>query len=205
MIRPPNELKPVICDEVRSQQLSLFENSFEVSAFNVKHGSEVSECLAIHKGLTAMELRDSIVPVRVHSACVTGEVFGSDRCDCHWQLQDALRRIKRQGIGILLYMPNQEGCGSGLVAKIRGFKCHPRSNGGWVLPQDSRSYEIAFAVLNHLGLRRIALITNNPNKMDAAKIAGLDVVERIPSVMHPVPQSIRDYLEAKRSRLGHLI
>jgi 3,4-dihydroxy 2-butanone 4-phosphate synthase / GTP cyclohydrolase II len=198
-------MKPIILGEERNHALSLHDPSFEVSAFRGRCGKTVTQCLAVHRGLSAVNLQECVVPVRVHSACVTGEVFGSDRCDCLWQLQDALRRIKRRGFGILLYMPNHEGCGRGLVAKIRCFKSHPESNGRLAFPRDSRSYAFAFAVLNHIGLRRIALITNNPKKLEAARLAGLEVVERIPSLIQPRPRNIRKYLEAKRVRLGHLI
>lgn len=146
--------------------------------------------------------------VRIHSRCVYSEVLGSVDCDCHDQLQQAKDMINLVGSGVIVYL-DQEGRGSGLLAKARGYEYSQlheadtfTSYRALHLPDDSRDYDAAADLLESLGLTRVKLLTNNPEKMNALESRGI-VVEREPSIV-PVSESARAYLEAKR-RHGHMI
>lgn len=146
--------------------------------------------------------------VRIHSRCVYSEVLGSVDCDCHDQLQQAKDMINAVGSGVIVYL-DQEGRGSGLLAKARGYEYSQlheadtfTSYRALHLPDDSRDYDAAADLLESLGLTRVKLLTNNPEKMSALESRGI-VVKREPSIV-PVSESARAYLEAKR-RHGHMI
>jgi len=147
--------------------------------------------------------------VRIHSECVTGDTFGSLRCDCGEQLQAALRMIERSGRGALLYL-RQEGRGIGLTNKTRAYRLQERgldtvdANLALGLPADARDYRAAAAVLRRLGTRRIRLLTNNPNKCAALRELGIDVVEMVP-LQVPANGVNGGYLRAKAARMGHLL
>jgi GTP cyclohydrolase II len=149
------------------------------------------------------------VPVRLHSACVTGDAFGSLRCDCGDQLQMALAKITALGGGALVYLA-QEGCGIGLANKMRAYGLQARgldtidANTALGFEADERRYDAAAAMLSAVGIGRVALLTNNPAKVSALSAAGIDVRERIP-LLAPVGADNRRYLEAKRRRAGHLM
>ena len=149
------------------------------------------------------------VPVRLHSACLTGDAFASLRCDCGDQLQMALSAIQSRGGGVLLYLA-QEGCGIGLANKMRAYRLQEEgldtidANTTLGFEVDERRYEIAARMLQMAGIERVALLTNNPSKLAALVAAGIDVRERIP-LLAPVRGGNRRYLETKRSRAGHLI
>ncbi|WP_376794924.1 GTP cyclohydrolase II [Thermogemmatispora sp.] len=146
--------------------------------------------------------------VRLHSACTTGEVFGSRRCDCQAQLKQALTLIGREGRGLLLYLP-QEGRGIGLAGKLHAYRLQDHghdtveANERLGYPADGRTYDEAVAILTELGLKRLRLLTNNPAKLQALEAAGLQV-ERVPLEI-AVCEENRAYLEARRRRLGHLL
>jgi GTP cyclohydrolase II len=201
----------VIIDQVDSVPLSVCDGGFKLTAIAARENGILVECAALHLGLNEQLGRTSSVPVRIHSACLTGEAFGSDRCDCRWQLDHALALIRARGVGIVVYLPNHEGCGSGLIAKLRKFRecdsAFRRHTGVSVspIPSDTRSYRLAVTALRALGITKIELITNNPLKMASAEAGGMSVVARIPSVMSPAPAHILRYLELKRTLLGHLI
>jgi GTP cyclohydrolase II len=148
------------------------------------------------------------VMVRVHSECITSEVFGSLKCDCREQLEAAQAAIARRGSGILLYL-RQEGRGIGLTNKIRAYELQAvghdtvDANRLLGLPDDARDYGAAAAMLDHLGVKSIRLITNNPAKVRALRQLGVNVTGRVSSVVRSSPLSA-DYLEAKRLRMGHL-
>jgi GTP cyclohydrolase II len=148
------------------------------------------------------------VPVRVHSACLTGDAFASLRCDCGDQLKMAVASIETLGGGILLYL-NQEGCGIGLANKMRAYRLQDQgldtidANTTLGFEEDERSYEVAARMLAMVGIRRIALLTNNPSKVDGLRKAGIEVAERMP-LMAPVRRGNRRYLETKRHRAGHI-
>jgi len=152
---------------------------------------------------------DGATPVvRLHSGCVTGDVFHSLRCDCHAQLRAALQRITAEPVGVLIYLPYQEGRGIGLFRKIKAYALQDRgldtvdANLEQGQPIDARDYAFAGEILKDLGLTRIRLMTNNPDKVEALTAAGITVVERIPLVVSPSPHN-QAYLETKRKRLAH--
>lgn len=150
----------------------------------------------------------TIVPVRLHSACLTGDLLGSLRCDCGEQLRTAVRRIAELGGGILLYL-DQEGRGIGLANKLRAYAIQDTgldtvdADRHLGFHPDERNYEVAAAILEQLGVSRICLLTNNPQKIAAMQQQGIDVLGRLPLVASTNSHNER-YLKAKRDRAGHL-
>jgi len=170
--------------------------------------------LALTKGLRFTDKGEPLpidepVLVRVHSECITGDTFGSLRCDCGAQLHAALERIEAEGRGVLLYM-RQEGRGIGLTNKLKAYLLQEQgldtveANIQLGFKADLRDYGIGAQILRDLGLRRIRLLTNNPKKLHALQGFGLEVVEQIPLTVTP-SQHNRSYLEAKKRKLGHTI
>ena len=150
------------------------------------------------------------VLVRVHSQCVTGDVFHSLRCDCGEQVELAMDRIAEEGRGVFVYM-RQEGRGIGFCNKIRAYALQDgqgldtvEANEALGFPADRRDYGIGMQILVDLGLKQIRLLTNNPSKRVGLEGYGLEVVERIPIIAPPNPHNMR-YLETKRDKLGHLL
>jgi 3,4-dihydroxy 2-butanone 4-phosphate synthase/GTP cyclohydrolase II len=147
--------------------------------------------------------------VRVHSQCVTGDVFGSQRCDCGEQLQMAMKLISEAGKGVIVYM-RQEGRGIGLHNKIKAYKLQDNgldtveANEALGFPADRRDYGIGMQILVDLGLSNLRLITNNPEKRAGLEGYGLQVVERVPVHATPNEHNVR-YLETKRKKMGHLL
>ena len=147
--------------------------------------------------------------VRVHSECLTGDVFGSQRCDCGWQLDSALQRIAEEGRGVLLYM-RQEGRGIGLTAKIHAYKLQEQgldtveANLKLGFPMDLRDYGIGAQMLHDLGVRKLRLMTNNPRKIVGLEGHSLEIVEQVPIKPSPNPHNTR-YLDTKREKMGHTI
>jgi 3,4-dihydroxy 2-butanone 4-phosphate synthase/GTP cyclohydrolase II len=150
------------------------------------------------------------VLVRVHSECLTGDVFGSCRCDCGPQLQGAMRMIEREGRGVVLYM-RQEGRGIGLMNKMRAYALMDRepidtveANRRLGFPPDLRDYGVGAQILTDLGVRKMRMVTNNPRKIVALQGYGLEIAERVPLEIQPNDQN-RGYLVAKKEKLGHLL
>jgi len=162
--------------------------------------------LALEKG--EVKGKENVL-VRVHSQCLTGDVFSSLRCDCGEQLSSALTMIEKEGLGVFLYM-RQEGRGIGLANKIMAYQLQDNgkdtveANQQLGFDADLRDYGIGAQILVDLGLSTIRLITNNPKKIIGIEGYGLKVVERVPTEVSPRPENIK-YLETKRDKLGHLL
>jgi 3,4-dihydroxy 2-butanone 4-phosphate synthase/GTP cyclohydrolase II len=163
-----------------------------------------------HVAMVKGEVADTEdVLVRVHSECLTGDVFHSLRCDCGQQLETALELIEEEGRGVLLYLA-QEGRGIGLLNKLRAYKLQEEgldtvdANLELGLPADLRDYGIGAQILVDLGLTSIRLLTNNPKKIVGLEGYGLTVTDQLP-IAHVAGEHNRDYLRAKRDRLGHLL
>ncbi|MGH2581475.1 MAG: GTP cyclohydrolase II [Anaerolineales bacterium] len=147
--------------------------------------------------------------VRVHSECLTGEVLGSKRCDCGEQLETSLQMISQAGRGLLIYL-RQEGRGIGLRDKLRAYNLQDEgldtveANLALGHQADDRDYDIASLMLKDLGISRVALLTNNPNKIEELQRLGIEVVERIPLQGQVTPENAR-YLSTKAARMQHLL
>ena len=146
--------------------------------------------------------------VRIHSQCLTGDVFGSLRCDCRLQLELAMRQIAAAGAGILLY-EQQEGRGIGLMAKLRAYELQDQgrdtveANVELGYAADCRAYELPAEVLKLLGVSSVRLITNNPEKVAALENAGITVVERVSAEVEP-QESFAEYVRTKQEKMGHI-
>jgi 3,4-dihydroxy 2-butanone 4-phosphate synthase/GTP cyclohydrolase II len=150
------------------------------------------------------------VLVRVHSECMTGEIFGSMRCDCRPQLEDALAKIAAEGRGVLVYLRGHEGRGIGLMHKLRAYALQDagrdtiEANQDLGLPVDSRDYSVGAQILRSLGVCRMRLMTNNPVKYQGIADFGLEITERVPLLSAPQGENVR-YLNTKQALMGHLL
>ena len=162
-----------------------------------------------HLAMVAGEPAGEDVLVRVHSECLTGEVLGSTKCDCKAQLDRALDLIARRGRGVVVYL-RQEGRGIGLGNKIRAYALQEQghdtvdANRMLGFPDDARDYAVAAAILGELGVRSVALLTNNPMKAEALEQQGVRVLRRVPHLVEARGLA-RRYLEVKARRMGHLL
>jgi 3,4-dihydroxy 2-butanone 4-phosphate synthase/GTP cyclohydrolase II len=164
-----------------------------------------------HVALVAGDITsDEPVLTRVHSECLTGDVFGSRRCDCGPQLEESLRRITREGRGVVVYLRGHEGRGIGLGAKLSAYGLQDSgrdtvdANLDLGLPIDSRDYNIAAQILRDLGVKSVLALTNNPAKVEGLKDGGVNVASRIPLYIPPNGHNI-GYLRTKRDRMGHAL
>jgi 3,4-dihydroxy 2-butanone 4-phosphate synthase/GTP cyclohydrolase II len=150
---------------------------------------------------------DEAVLVRVHSSCMTGDIFGSKRCDCGEQLHQALLQVEKEGKGVVLYM-NQEGRGIGLVNKLKAYKLQEKgmdtveANEALGFEPDHRDYGVGAQILRSLNICKMRLMTNNPVKRVGLKSFGLEMVERVPIEVGAYPENVR-YLKTKRDKMGH--
>jgi len=165
---------------------------------------------AEHVALVHGEVRGrQNVLVRMHSKCLTGDVFGSGRCDCGWQLHSAMRRIADEGCGVVVYL-DQEGRGIGLLNKLKAYELQDAGHDTVTANQelgfkpDLRNYGIGAQILLDLHLSSIRVLTNNPMKLVGLEGYGLEIVERVPLVPAPSEEN-RAYLDVKRDKLGHLL
>jgi GTP cyclohydrolase II len=146
--------------------------------------------------------------VRVHSQCLTGDVFGSIRCDCRQQLEMALSLIAAAGAGVLVY-EQQEGRGIGLMAKLQAYELQDRgydtveANEKLGFKADHRAYELPGEILKALGVTAVRLLSNNPDKVAALERSGIRVVERVPCEIEP-HSDVENYLKTKKEKMGHL-
>ncbi|MGA8742555.1 MAG: GTP cyclohydrolase II [Terracidiphilus sp.] len=164
------------------------------------------------EGLVALVMGDiHVAPplVRIHSQCLTGDVFGSLRCDCRLQLELALKRIAVEGAGILLY-EQQEGRGIGLMAKLKAYELQDagrdtvEANVELGFEADYREYELPARVLKMLGVSQVKLMTNNPDKVAALESAGITVVERVSAEVAP-QETFAAYVRTKQEKMGHIV
>ncbi len=178
-------------------------------AFGYRSTVDGSEHLAlVHGDLAAATAAGEPVLARVHSECLTGDVFGSHRCDCGPQLDEALERVVDAGCGVVVYLRGHEGRGIGLVAKLQAYALQDGgrdtvdANLDLGLPADARHYGAATQVLRDLGVREVRLLTNNPDKTSSLEDYGVAVAERVPLTPRPNDHNL-DYLRTKRDRMGH--
>lgn len=210
LIEHLDAVDPVAADEpVASRRVSLRaeaavptrHGTFQMLAYR-DHAAN-TEHIAIVSGRPGPEAL-----VRVHSECLTGETFGSLKCECGPQLDAALERIDAEG-GVVVYMRGHEGRGIGLVNKLRAYALQERgldtvdANTALGLPADARDYAAAAAILRELGIERVRLLTNNPDKVSQLQGFGIPVTERVPLLVGLAPNN-HQYLETKRDRMGHL-
>lgn len=192
-------------EEVRllaAARLPTTAGEFEARVYQTRQGQQPVTLLRGEWG------GDRPTLVRVHSECLTGEVFGSQRCDCGPQLASALEQIGREG-GVLIYL-RQEGRGIGLANKLRAYALQDagydtvEANLLLGFPADQREYDVAVAILRQLHVTRVRLMTNNPDKLASLAKGGVTIVERVPLIVAANPESAA-YLHTKRRRLGHLL
>jgi 3,4-dihydroxy 2-butanone 4-phosphate synthase / GTP cyclohydrolase II len=165
----------------------------------------------VHLAMVLGEIRpDRPTLIRAHSRCLTGDVFGSQRCDCRPQLEAAMKMIAEEGSGLILYIGNHEGRGIGLLDKLRAYNLQDQgldtveANEALDQPADSRDYGIGNQILYDLGVRKMRLLTNNPRKLYGIEGYGLEVVEQVPIRIQPNAYNAR-YLMTKKEKLGHLL
>ncbi|GAB3491485.1 bifunctional 3,4-dihydroxy-2-butanone-4-phosphate synthase/GTP cyclohydrolase II [Nocardiopsis coralliicola] len=163
---------------------------------------------AEHLALTLGELPGAPAPVRVHSECLTGDAFGSQRCDCGDQLDSAMAAIAAEGRGAVVYLRGHEGRGIGLLDKLRAYRLQDGgadtvdANLELGLPADARDFSAAARILGDLGVSAVRLLSNNPGKEEALRAGGVEVAERVPMPAAVTPDNLR-YLRTKRDRMGH--
>jgi GTP cyclohydrolase II len=173
-------------------------------------GKPGEEAVAIQHGKIAAGANGKKAPlVRVHSQCLTGDVFTSQRCDCRAQLEYSLRKIAKEPSGVVLYLP-QEGRGIGLINKLKAYELQDagldtvEANRKLGFADDARDYEFAAAALKSLGIRSVRLLSNNPDKVTQLEQGGIRVVERVPCRPRTSHHS-KSYLRTKQQKMGHLL
>lgn len=194
-------------DWLASAELPTKHGRFQTHVFRTTEPGD-GGCFKEHVALVHGDIRNAeALPVRIHSECMTSEVFGSLKCDCKEQLDEAMAEVARRGKGAVLYL-RQEGRGIGLANKIRAYDLQSQghdtvdANRLLGLPDDAREYHSAAHMLEYFGVQSVVLMTNNPAKVNALRALGVEVVGRFPVVITPNAYS-HGYLEAKRQRMAH--
>jgi GTP cyclohydrolase II len=218
MARKKQSGKPPKARVVAAARLPTGFGSFRI--FGIEGRKSGEEAVAIQHGnlkngengsaRTAAKSHSHRAPlVRVHSQCLTGDVFTSERCDCRAQLEFSLRKIAKEPSGVLLYLP-QEGRGIGLINKLKAYELQDggldtvEANRRLGFADDARDYEFAAEALKALGIRDVRLLSNNPDKVAQLESAGISVVERVPCRPRTSKHSAA-YLRTKKDKLGHLL
>lgn len=190
---------------VSKANLPTVHGDFVIHAFENEHGQEH---ILLSHGLPCDDT--DITPlIRIHSECLTGDAFGSLKCDCGPQLNSAMKQIIAHGAGAILYL-RQEGRGIGLVNKIRAYALQDQghdtleANLKLGLPADARTYEMCEVMLKSVGITKAKLLTNNPNKVNGLTELGIQIVERVPLIVGVNPHN-EDYLGVKGEKMGHFI
>ena len=178
---------------------------FRIHGYEGRAAGELEEAVVLTMG----DIHSSAPLVRVHSQCLTGDVFHSLRCDCRAQLELALYMVGEEGRGIILY-EHQEGRGIGLMNKLRAYELQDggadtvEANEQLGFKADMRLYGMPGAILKHLNVSKVRLLSNNPEKIQALEKAGVEVVERVPCIVEPMA-STELYLRTKKEKMGHLL
>lgn len=198
----PNKVKHVASAEFPTRW-----GHFQIHGFTMdaNHGgSKLEEAVALVLG----DVHTGAPLVRIHSQCLTGDVFGSLRCDCRQQLEMALSMIAERGAGVLIY-EQQEGRGIGLMAKLQAYSLQDsgldtvEANERLGFKADHREFQMPAEILKALGIQQVRLLSNNPDKVAALEKAGIKVAERVPCEVAPSEYS-EEYLKTKKEKLGHL-
>jgi GTP cyclohydrolase II len=178
---------------------------FRIFGFEGQYPSGVEEAVVLRLG----DMSGPPPLVRIHSECLTGDVFHSLRCDCRAQLELALYRLSEEGRGMIIY-EHQEGRGIGLMNKLRAYQLQDagadtvEANEQLGFRADHREYQLPGSILKHFGIHEVRLLSNNPDKINALERAGVRVVERVPCQVEPIATT-EDYLRTKKEKLGHLL
>ncbi|TAL65347.1 MAG: GTP cyclohydrolase II, partial [Legionella sp.] len=193
-----------LIEEIASAKMPIDPyGDFRIKIFD-NHMDNLQHIALIHGNINFKEP----VLVRIHSECLTGDTFGSSRCDCGWQLDASIKAIAEQN-GIILYL-RQEGRGIGLANKIMAYALQDKgmdtveANQQLGFKADHRDYTIGAKILSYLGVKKVFLLTNNPDKIFAVNASGIEIVERLPLEMSPTDRNL-NYLQTKRDKLGHLL
>jgi GTP cyclohydrolase II len=195
------------CDirKVVSTQLPTVYGVFDLIGF--ERASKAKEEREIALVLALGNLQDGIPLLRIHSQCLTGEVFGSLRCDCRGQLEMAMSTIAERGFGLVIYL-HQEGRGIGLMSKLQAYALQDQgldtieANEALGFDADCRDFTLAVAVLHELNIRRVRVMSNNPQKVEALIKGGIEVIELIACEAPPSPYAL-PYLRTKKEKMGH--
>jgi len=203
-----NPVSQIQVQQIASADFPTRWGNFRIYGFRGQSGSDgdrrVEEAVALVMG----DVQSTPALVRIHSQCLTGDVFHSLRCDCRQQLELSLAMIAAEGAGIFIY-EQQEGRGIGLMAKLQAYELQDagldtvEANERLGFKNDYRDFTLPAEILKSLGVTRVRLLSNNPEKVNALESAGVKVVERVPCEVTPSPHA-EDYLRTKREKLGHL-
>lgn len=195
-------------EQVASADFPTRWGSFRIYGFRQNSGSDGHRQLEEAVALVMGDVKSAPPLVRIHSQCLTGDVFHSLRCDCRQQLELSLSMIAEKGAGILIY-EQQEGRGIGLMAKLQAYELQDagldtvEANERLGFKNDYRDFALPAGILRALGVTRVRLLSNNPEKVEALERAGVHVVERVPCEVTPSPHA-EEYLKTKKEKLGHL-